>query len=404
MSDHPKLDLFQELMLCSDELFLWRYNSQMKLVESDSPHEKLLDAIFARCGFYGSLLKHAAASDSPLVLSISVGLVWIAVFEKLDGQLVNIHLIGPSFAANVLPEEMAQTLGRSYPASEPLASKYEIAKILEKLPVVAPMILGRYAQMLHYIVNHDKIEVSSIQTLTGSGLEEAVSGSVDYDSRRVWHIEEELLHKVRTGDLDYRSALSRANLIGKSLLPPFKDPLRQAKNTTLVFASLCTRASIEGGLSAEVAYALGNNYLLSAEACQSIADVAMISGSMFADFVQRVHQTRQKTGLSKAVRLCCDYIDFHIESKITLARLSDHTGLSRHYLSRQFKAEVGQSVSDYIRQAKVERAKMLLAASDERIDEIADRLGYASRNYFTDVFKAAVGTPPGEYRSSHLRA
>ena len=44
------------------------------------------------------------------------------------------------------------------------------------------------------------------------------------------------------------------------------DVLRQSKTSIIVFTSLVCRAAIEGGLSPEEAYSLGDSYIQTAEA------------------------------------------------------------------------------------------------------------------------------------------
>ena len=45
-----------------------------------------------------------------------------------------------------------------------------------------------------------------------------------------------------------------------------------------------------------------------------------------------------------------------IRDSITIADLAAYTGLSESYLSRVFKQNLGVSISDYIREKKIEKA------------------------------------------------
>ena len=60
--------------------------------------------------------------------------------------------------------------------------------------------------------------------------------------------------------------------------------------------------------------------------------------------------------------------------------------------------ETGLSLSEYIKFARVERAKGLLRDTDLTAQEIADRLGFSSRNYFSRIFKEVTGVIPTAYR------
>ena len=59
------------------------------------------------------------------------------------------------------------------------------------------------------------------------------------------------------------------------------------------------------------------------------------------------------------------------------------------------------SITDYIQQSKLERAKYLLANSQTTVDEISDSPGFGTRSYFTSVFKKHTGQTPSDYRKEH---
>ena len=58
-----------------------------------------------------------------------------------------------------------------------------------------------------------------------------------------------MLQMVRTGDLNYKQALSNSMSISAGVPVQSSDVLRQSKTSIIVFTSLVCRAAIEGGLS-----------------------------------------------------------------------------------------------------------------------------------------------------------
>ena len=72
-------------------------------------------------------------------------------------------------------------------------------------------------------------------------------------------------------------------------------------------------------------------------------------------------------------------------------------GLSPNYLSILFKKNCGTGFSEYIAQAKINRAKALLMEQDMKIYEAADQLGFESAFYFSKVFKKVTGLSPREF-------
>ncbi|WP_372661356.1 response regulator [Cohnella sp.] len=71
------------------------------------------------------------------------------------------------------------------------------------------------------------------------------------------------------------------------------------------------------------------------------------------------------------------------------------------YLSRLFRKETGLSLTDYIVQVKIEKAKKLLKETNDKISTIAEDLGYMHFSYFAKLFKKTAGLTPQEYRKQH---
>ena len=75
-------------------------------------------------------------------------------------------------------------------------------------------------------------------------------------------------------------------------------------------------------------------------------------------------------------------------------------GYTEYYLTHKFKEETGLSVTNYVKFAKVERAKVLLKSTPLSVREISEQLGFATRNYFSAVFQQVTGKTPMEFRET----
>ena len=122
---------------------------------------------------------------------------------------------------------------------------------------------------------------------------------------------------------------------------------------------------------------------------------------MYEDFIRRVNRVRREKGVSRPVRICCDFIDNHVEELLTLKEIAERSGYTEYYLARKFKAEVGISVNAYIRKARVQYSKLLLSSTRFTIEEIGARLHFCSRSYFSAAFREQEGMTPSEYRAKH---
>ena len=77
-----------------------------------------------------------------------------------------------------------------------------------------------------------------------------------------------------------------------------------------------------------------------------------------------------------------------------VSELAELCGMSVRHLSREFKAETGETIARYVQRAVVERAHALLAESDAPIAEIARSLGFASSAGFSSAFRRVTGMLP----------
>ena len=119
---------------------------------------------------------------------------------------------------------------------------------------------------------------------------------------------------------------------------------------------------------------------------------------MYDDFVRRVHKCRTNPHLSQQVQKCVDYIEMNLDKKIRAADIAALVGYTEYYLTHKFKEETGLSVTDYIKFAKIERAKVLLKSTDQTVQDIAAALSFSTRNYFSRIFQEVTGQTPMEYR------
>jgi two-component system response regulator YesN len=72
--------------------------------------------------------------------------------------------------------------------------------------------------------------------------------------------------------------------------------------------------------------------------------------------------------------------------------------LSSSYVSRLFKQTTGFSLSDYISQCRLDKAKELLGTGRYSVNETAELCGFESAPHFSDTFRKTTGCSPGDYK------
>jgi len=77
--------------------------------------------------------------------------------------------------------------------------------------------------------------------------------------------------------------------------------------------------------------------------------------------------------------------------------------VSTSWLSRLFKWHMGENISTYILQKRIDMAKDLLVRTDMTAHEIAERVGMRNLPYFYSILKKDTGMTPKEYRMKKRR-
>lgn len=99
-----------------------------------------------------------------------------------------------------------------------------------------------------------------------------------------------------------------------------------------------------------------------------------------------------------------DYIQHNLTDRITLDSLAEKVHFDKSYLTARFKESLGTSPIRYVNHIRIERAKTLLATTDDSITQIAKTVGFSSVHYFSRYFKEKEGITPNEYREQRQKS
>jgi ligand-binding sensor protein/AraC-like DNA-binding protein len=92
------------------------------------------------------------------------------------------------------------------------------------------------------------------------------------------------------------------------------------------------------------------------------------------------------------------FIEENYQKKVYLNDMAYLCNISPSYFSKIFKRETGQSFPMFVNQLKLQKAKELLATTDQPIINISLDLGYEDCGYFIKVFKKHEGETPVTFR------
>lgn len=106
-----------------------------------------------------------------------------------------------------------------------------------------------------------------------------------------------------------------------------------------------------------------------------------------------------ESGVERWLEATLAYLREHYDEPLSLKKLADVAYLSPNYVCSLFKDAMGQNISDYLAELRVEKAKELLGEHGIKAYEVAQRVGYSDSRYFNRLFKRYTGYNLSEYRA-----
>jgi AraC family transcriptional regulator len=141
------------------------------------------------------------------------------------------------------------------------------------------------------------------------------------------------------------------------------------------------------------------------------------SGRLFLDSVEQAmavalvrdravrHRLVQisRGGLGPArLRRIRELVDAKMEDDLSLDEMAQSVGLSTAHFARMFRKSTGQTPHQFVLRLRIERAKAMLRAPEERILSVAVACGFKTQQHFAQVFRDVCGVSPTEYRQDFI--
>ena len=94
-------------------------------------------------------------------------------------------------------------------------------------------------------------------------------------------------------------------------------------------------------------------------------------------------------------------VESSLEQLWTLDRLAAHVHTSNEALRKRCVRELGRSPMQHVTYVRMQRARHLLETTQDKLDVIAQLLGFTDGMTFSRAFKRWIGLNPSEYRQRH---
>lgn len=381
----------------------WCFGLDRKLIFSTSANQNELLTFLGISGCLSYAYEYFLSSHRPFILSDKVGLMWLGEFshdEQNSPKLL--YLLGPVFLSHASVHSLESALAEM---NLSVAMRSGMVHILQRIPVVPLSMFIQYALMLHFTITEEVIRPSDVNYQpagrgTSGGSSEISRHNLDFmNNDMVRSVEQILLQHVRDGNPNYYRVWEQVVGFKDADSPSQETPLRETKDTFLIFTALCARAAIEGGLSPLTAKNLENHYIGLIEKADTLQDVASAHRAMMDDFVRRVGNCKASQQFSPTVNQCFAYINENLLRDFSLADMARAIGYTEYYLTKKFYKETGIRLIDTIKDARIEHAKIWLLTTGKSIQDISDQMNFGSRRYFSKIFLERTGMTPADFRN-----
>jgi AraC family transcriptional regulator, transcriptional activator of pobA len=128
--------------------------------------------------------------------------------------------------------------------------------------------------------------------------------------------------------------------------------------------------------------------------------VSLILTEVARAMASRVDAAPSSSVVTEALR----YIERHCTESISLQHVAAAIHRSPAYVTTLVRRSTGRSVQAWIIAGRLAEARRRLRSTDEMIEVIAERVGYADATHFIRLFRRAHGVTPAAWRTGHHRA
>jgi len=117
-------------------------------------------------------------------------------------------------------------------------------------------------------------------------------------------------------------------------------------------------------------------------------------------FHREINQSNSNAKLAMRMQ---EYLRNHLDQPISAKHLQEQFGYSKRHSSRIFKEETGFTIQEFLLEKRIKTACDLLANTDLRTKEVAQRVGFSDVSYFCRVFRTHTLCTPRNFQMQHRR-
>ena len=323
-----------------------------------------------------------------------------------DTDTATLLAIGPYRTAQVTESDLLE-MGESFGIS-PQKQKH-FAEYYESIPILTGdspvwLMLNTFCERIWQSPSFAVEEIAPTEARAEERdvvLADVVHDGTDVSMKtleRRYAFENEMIRAVEQGQLHVEKQLMRA-FSSEAFEKRVQDPLRNAKNYGIIMNTLLRKAAERGGVHPMEIDRVSSEFAKRIEEMASLEHNRDLMCDMFRTYCKLV-QEHATAGLPEVVRATMIEVNADLSADLSPSRLAMSKGVSPGYLSTVFKRATGQTLSDYIRERRMEHAAHLLGSTSLQIQTVALHCGIMDVQYFSKLFKRQTGMTPSDYRAA----
>lgn len=265
--------------------------------------------------------------------------------------------------------------------------------------------IGIFEKMCVYLVCSDEDKEAAAGALAEftKGGADFKAGEITDDPERIKASYEEIMREIRREQYQNggypkmeMEALKEAVALGDDsrmevLLKEIKIAVSEAEEAVAVLVGIEVARLLN--LETEALYESAQ------KGCRNAVEVLLDCALDKREPIQQKAEAADSGYRKKNIADVLTYMHEHyLDENFTVKYMAASFGTSISNLSHFFKKNMDISISRYVDQIKLEKARELLLESDKKISEIAEILCYGNSTVFINMFKKYEGMTPKEYR------
>ncbi len=211
-----------------------------------------------------------------------------------------------------------------------------------------------------------------------------------------YRVEDEFMNAVASGDYERVLEVNK-KFLAYRMSPRTNDEIREMKNRLVILNTLLRRAVLSAQVHPAHIDRLSGDFARKIEVAAKAQEIVSIARDMPRKYCLLVTNYSLE-GYTELMRNIINYIDFNLTEDLSLNAIATRFSVNASHLSKQFKKEIGKTLTDYVNEKRIVTSLKYLATTEYSVQSVAELVGIYDENYYSRLFRKVQGTTPSQYR------